>query len=69
MSRMTAQYPERVYTTEEERRRHSGMLREGGFGRGGNGLLLAGLAVVGLGALALYYLGPDLRRYLKIRNM
>jgi hypothetical protein len=30
---------------------------------------LTGLAVVGLGALAWYYLGPDLRRYLKIRNM
>lgn len=69
MSRMTTQYPERVYTTEEERRRPSGMSREGGIGLGGNGLLLAGLAVVGLGALALYYLGPDLRRYLKIRNM
>lgn len=33
------------------------------------GWLLAGLAVVGLGALAWYYLGPDLKRYLKIRNM
>jgi hypothetical protein len=69
MSRLTTQYPERVYTTDEERRRHSGMSREGGIRRGGNGLLLAGLAVVGFGALALYYLGPDLRRYLKIRNM
>lgn len=68
MPRMTTQYPERVYTTGE-RRPPSGMLRESGLVRGGNGLLLAGLAVVGLGALALYYLGPDLRRYLKIRNM
>jgi hypothetical protein len=33
------------------------------------GLTVAGLAVIGLGALALYYLGPDLVRYLKIRNM
>jgi hypothetical protein len=34
------------------------------------GLLFAGLATAGvLGALAWYYLGPDLRRYLKIRNM
>jgi hypothetical protein len=33
------------------------------------GLPLAGLAAVGLGALAWYYLGPDLRRYLKIRSM
>jgi hypothetical protein len=33
------------------------------------GLPLAGLAVVGLSALAWYYLGPELRRYLKLRNM
>jgi hypothetical protein len=33
------------------------------------GLTLAGLAAVGLGGLAWYYLGPDLRRYLKIRHM
>ncbi len=32
-------------------------------------LVVAGLAVVGLGALAWYYLGPDLQRYLKLRNM
>jgi hypothetical protein len=30
---------------------------------------VTGLAVVGLGALAWTYLGPDLRRYLKISNM
>lgn len=33
------------------------------------GLVVAGLAVVGLGLLAWNYLGPDLRRYLKIRSM
>ncbi len=32
-------------------------------------LTVAGLAVIGLGALAWYYLGPDLQRYLKIRSM
>jgi hypothetical protein len=32
-------------------------------------LLLSGLAVVGLGVLAWYYLAPDVRRYLKIHNM
>jgi hypothetical protein len=37
--------------------------------RSSSGLLLAGLVAAGLGALAWYYLGPDLRRYLKIRNM
>ncbi len=34
-----------------------------------SGLLLAGLAVVALGWPGLDYLGPDLIRYLKIRNM
>jgi hypothetical protein len=33
------------------------------------GWLLAGVALVGLGVLAWYYLEPDLRRYLKIRSM
>ncbi len=32
-------------------------------------LLLTGAAVIGLGLLAWNYLGPDLRRYLKIRSM
>jgi hypothetical protein len=30
---------------------------------------IVGLALVGLGLLAWYSFGPDLRRYLKIRNM
>jgi hypothetical protein len=34
-----------------------------------SGWLITGLTVLGLGALAWYYLGPDLRRYLKIRSM
>lgn len=33
------------------------------------GLLIAGAAVVGLGWLAWNYLGPDLRRYMKIHSM
>jgi hypothetical protein len=32
-------------------------------------LLLTGLAVVGLGVLAWYYLAPEVKRYLKIQNM
>jgi hypothetical protein len=41
------------------------------MGRGGTsaGWVLVGLAAVGLGALAWSYFGPDVRRYLKIRNM
>jgi hypothetical protein len=34
-----------------------------------SGLLLTGLAVVAVGALAWYYFGPDLVRYMKIRDM
>lgn len=33
------------------------------------GLLVAGLAVAALGFLAWQYFGPDLVRYMKIRNM
>ena len=40
--------------------------RSGGIS---TGWLVAGAVVVGLGLLAWAYLGPDLRRYLKIRNM
>ena len=35
----------------------------------GLGLLLGGLALVGLGALAWAYLGPDIRRYIKMNQM
>jgi hypothetical protein len=45
----------------KERSRPGGLLS--------NPWLIGGLAAVGLGALAWYYLGPDLRRYLKIRSM
>jgi hypothetical protein len=40
-----------------------------GFGGISTGWLIAGAVVLGLGALAWYSLGPDLRRYMKIRNM
>jgi hypothetical protein len=40
--------------------------RSGGIS---TGWLVTGLVVVGLGALAWYSLGPDLRRYMKIRHM
>jgi hypothetical protein len=44
-------------------------LRTRGQESSSGGLLLIGLAVVGLGVLAWSYLGPDLKRYLKIRSM
>jgi hypothetical protein len=37
--------------------------------RSSNGLLFAGIAVIALGAVAWHYLGPDFRRYMKIRDM
>jgi hypothetical protein len=33
------------------------------------GLVITGLAVVGLGIVAWNYFGPDLRRYIKIKRM
>ncbi len=33
------------------------------------GVIIAGVAVIGLGWLAWSYLGPDLKRYLKIHSM
>ncbi len=33
------------------------------------GLLIAGLVVLGLGVLTWYYVGHDVRRYLRIRSM
>jgi hypothetical protein len=33
------------------------------------GLMIAGLIALGLGALAWYYVGHDVKRYIRIRNM
>ena len=33
------------------------------------GLFLTGLVVIGLGVLAWKYIGPDLKQYMKIRDM
>jgi hypothetical protein len=63
---MTTQYPERVYSTGEERQ-HRGLREREGVRR--PGLLLAGLAVLGLGVLAWSYFGPEIRRYIKVARM
>jgi hypothetical protein len=68
MSRLS-EYPESAVRVQREdyRRRYDMGDR---YSRGGlSGWVVTGLALAGLGALAWYYLGPDLRRYLKIRNM
>jgi hypothetical protein len=39
------------------------------YRRGWSAWKLAGLAIVALGIVGFFYLEPDLRRYLKIRNM
>jgi hypothetical protein len=68
MSRLS-EYPEAAFHPREEdhRRRYGAEERHT---RGGlPGWVVGGLVVAGLGALAWYYLGPGLRRYLKIRSM
>jgi hypothetical protein len=52
----------------EEVRERTGLARQSDRGDS-TGLLIAGAVVIGLGFLAWTYLGPDLKRYLKIRNM
>jgi hypothetical protein len=52
---------------EEYRRRYD--LEERNSGWRFPGWLMTGLVVVGLGALAWYYIGADLRRYIRIHNM
>jgi hypothetical protein len=47
----------------------SDLTERSGYGGRSSDWLLAALIIGGLGALAWYYLGPDLRRYLKIRSM
>jgi hypothetical protein len=66
MSRLASHYPERVYASPEEKQQ-SGIAERVSVPR--PGLLLAGLAALGMGIWAWYYFGPDLRRYLKIRSM
>ena len=69
MSRFTSEQQALLSHPREERYEDFELVELERPSRGISGWLIAGLAVAGLGALAWYYLGPDLRRYLKMRNM
>ncbi len=68
MSRMTSEYPERVYSSGEEERRHH--LTEGGRSKGmSGGWMLAGLVGIGVAAWMVWHFGPDVVRYVKMERM
>ena len=69
MSRVVSDYRTDYSRPAAEPDMRSAMVGRRRGGGGISGWLLAGLAVAGLGAAAWYYLGPDLKRYMKIRNM
>jgi hypothetical protein len=64
---MSSSMSESLYQNSQEFQRELERRREGE--RSSSGLLLTGLVVAGAAALAWYYLGPDLVRYMKIRSM
>lgn len=68
MSRITSQYPERVYSsaTQEHSRRPG---KRSGGGRISKGWMIAGLAAIGVGVWMVYHFGPDLARYMKMERM
>lgn len=68
MSRITSQYPERVYATGKEEERQSLMERMNAKGMS-RGWMIGGLVVLGLGLLAVYKFGPDFVRYVKMERM
>jgi hypothetical protein len=53
---------------QEARARHPGS-RNGAYTAPSLGLMLTGAAVIGLGALAWWKFGSDLKRYIKISRM
>lgn len=53
----------------DDLRERTGLARREERGGPAPGLLIAGAVVIGLGYLAWTYLGPDLKRYLKIHSM
>lgn len=68
MSRLPTQYPERVYASSTEEKKPG--LMEQISSKGKNRMwVIGGLAVIGLGLLAVYKFGPDFVRYAKMERM
>jgi hypothetical protein len=53
----------------DELRERTGLARRSDPGGPSPALLITGAVVIGLGFLAWTYLGPDLKRYMKIQSM
>jgi hypothetical protein len=68
MSRITSEYPERVYASSTEQKKHGLMERMRSTDKSGL-WLIGGLAAIGLGFWAAYKFGPDLVRYIKMERM
>lgn len=67
MSRMSSEYPERVYSSSEQEKRLP-LPKLGDLGVS-KGWMLAGLAAVGIGAWMVWHFGPDFVRYMKMERM
>jgi len=68
MSSRPSEYPERTRSSSEETRWHH-LSERVGSGGVSKGWLIAGLAVIGVGAWAAYHFGPDFARYMKMERM
>jgi hypothetical protein len=67
MARLTSELRSRLPSPPEDWRRP--LSRRASRRDPNTGLLIAGAVVVGVGLLTWHYLGPDLKRYLKIHSM
>jgi hypothetical protein len=56
-------------SSSDDWRERTGLARRSERGGSSTALLITGAAIVGLGFLAWAYLGPDLKRYMKIHSM
>jgi len=68
MSSRPSEYPERTRSSGDEGRWRQ-LSERVGSGGVSKGWLIAGLAVVGLGAYMAWHFGPDFARYMKMERM